>query len=439
LETVLKPLTAIKHQHPRHFPIISLSSRLEYSSFIIHHLSFKYMSELAKKLIEKEKQERTGTLDLGNCGLTEWPDLRELYWLETLILSSEWWEFDLGKNNWTSFKTKNKGDKNQFKSSPTYALPSGLIKLMAVELDISDMQFLRNLTSLHYLDIRENPIVNIHFLANLTSLKTLNLWGNHIADIHFLESLSSLQFLNLTFNEKAKIHFLKNLTNLQTLNLSSNEIADIRSLENLTNLQFIDLSFNTVADIQFLANLSSLQHLKLFSNKIADIRSLENLTNLQFLDLSYNQIADIRFLEKLTSLQSLNLSTNEISDIRFLKNLTNLQKLDLSNNQITDIFPILPLIEKGVLVTTGNYGDGINLFGNPLTNPPPEIVEQGNAAILEYFRQKAATGAEPLLEAKLILLGDGRSGKTSLACRLLQKPLPKEADRTEGVDIIIGD
>ena len=42
-------------------------------------------------------------------------------------------------------------------------------------------------------------------------------------------------------------------------------------------------------------------------------------------------------------------------------------------------------------------------------------------------------------EAKLILLGDGRSGKTSLANRLLSKKLPKEADRTQGVDIVIGE
>ena len=46
-------------------------------------------------------------------------------------------------------------------------------------------------------------------------------------------------------------------------------------------------------------------------------------------------------------------------------------------------------------------------------------VKKGNEAILEYFRQKEKTGAAPLNEAKLILLGDGRSGKTSLACRLL--------------------
>jgi len=29
------------------------------------------MSDLAQQLIEREKRERTGYLDLGNCGLTE--------------------------------------------------------------------------------------------------------------------------------------------------------------------------------------------------------------------------------------------------------------------------------------------------------------------------------------------------------------------------------
>lgn len=35
------------------------------------------MSELALQLIEKEKLDRTGKLDLGNCGLTYFP--KELF------------------------------------------------------------------------------------------------------------------------------------------------------------------------------------------------------------------------------------------------------------------------------------------------------------------------------------------------------------------------
>jgi hypothetical protein len=33
------------------------------------------MTELAQQLIEREKRDRTGYLDLGNCALTELPDL----------------------------------------------------------------------------------------------------------------------------------------------------------------------------------------------------------------------------------------------------------------------------------------------------------------------------------------------------------------------------
>lgn len=90
----------------------------------------------------------------------------------------------------------------------------------------------------------------------------------------------------------------------------------------------------------------------------------------------------------MSGLQYLDISGNKISDIRFLENLTNLQFLDLSNNQIADISPIFPLIEKGVPVTMKESGSGILLSNNPLTNPPPKIVKQGNAAILEYRQKK---------------------------------------------------
>jgi hypothetical protein len=119
--------------------------------------------------------------------------------------------------------------------------------------------------------------------------------------------------------------------------------------------------------------------------------------------------------------------------------LTGLSSLDLSSSQISDLEPLLPLIKKGIPVTLEEYGSDINLYNSPLTNPPAAIVEQGNAAILEYFRQKEKVGSKPLLEAKMVLLGDGRAGKTSLACRMLGRELPRQEDRTQGVDIVIGE
>jgi hypothetical protein len=56
------------------------------------------MSERAQQLIAENKAkhawgEDASYLDLGNCGLTEWPEPSGMDWLETLILSTEWWEF----------------------------------------------------------------------------------------------------------------------------------------------------------------------------------------------------------------------------------------------------------------------------------------------------------------------------------------------------------
>ena len=55
------------------------------------------MSARAKKLIaeniaKRERGENATYLELGNCGLTEWPDLSQLHWLRTLIVSNEWHE-----------------------------------------------------------------------------------------------------------------------------------------------------------------------------------------------------------------------------------------------------------------------------------------------------------------------------------------------------------
>ena len=75
------------------------------------------MSELALQLIEKEKQERTGKLDLGKCGLRDhWPAaLFELTWLEELLLCNRWWNWE--KRKWQ--ESPNEGGSNYFSSIPT--------------------------------------------------------------------------------------------------------------------------------------------------------------------------------------------------------------------------------------------------------------------------------------------------------------------------------
>jgi hypothetical protein len=63
---------------------------------------------------------------------------------------------------------------------------------------------------------------------------------------------------------------------------------------------------------------------------------------------------------------------------------------------------------------------GIFVADCPLTVPPPEIVSQGNEAILNYFAERDAGEVDHLYEAKLLILGEGGAGKTSLVRRLYQ-------------------
>ncbi len=82
-------------------------------------------------------------------------------------------------------------------------------------------------------------------------------------------------------------------------------------------------------------------------------------------------------------------------------------------------------------------GRGIYVEGCPLINPPAEIVNQGNDAILNYFRERELGDVDHLYEAKMLILGEGGAGKTSLLRRLYQpdQPLPTEQETTKGISI----
>jgi small GTP-binding protein len=83
------------------------------------------------------------------------------------------------------------------------------------------------------------------------------------------------------------------------------------------------------------------------------------------------------------------------------------------------------------------FSGKINLFNNPIENPPIEIVKQGNEAIIKYFEELEAQETVELQEAKLLIVGEGGVGKTSLLRKLINEndDLPEEEETTKGIDI----
>lgn len=231
---------------------------------------------------------------------------------------------------------------------------------------------------------------------------------------------------------------LSNFHHLINLSLSYTQIIDISFLENLVELDTLDLSFNRVADFTFLKGLDNLTNLKIRNNRIKNIFFLRNLKNLTILDLRNNDIADIHNLKNLINIDELSLAYNNIDDISFLLGLKNLKRLDLRHNKISKLPKAIVEIEMKIDVDESSFLEvkpGLYLFGNPLQVPPLEILRKGSQAIKNYFQSLKKGYNLQLNELKVLLVGDGGAGKTSLVKQLLGQYFDEEEARTHGINI----
>ena len=146
-------------------------------------------------------------------------------------------------------------------------------------------------------------------------------------------------------------------------------------------------------------------------------------------------------LREFNQLHALEAGCNHITtiDLRLLA-LPHLSFLDLHDNQIRRLpreffdqhLPVfMDLGEK----RHRRIDNCILLISNPLESPPPEIVTQGREAVNAYFDSLEQADQLPLNELKVILVGDGASGKTSLVKQLLGHKFNKNESQTHGIRI----
>ena len=196
----------------------------------------------------------------------------------------------------------------------------------------------------------------------------------------------------------------------------------------------------------FWAIEQKLKYLDLRNCKIVNLpRDIAKLTKLEELYLANNpELSDLSPLSNLKSLISLTISNSKICDLTPLINLHKLEELNISNTQVSDLRPLKWIIEMGLPVKNEEFGyRGIFVKNCPLMNPPLEIIENGTEAILRYFEEKERLEQQnqPSLikvrEAKVLLVGQGKSGKTTLR-KKLENPaaeMPAPGDTTRGIEI----
>ncbi len=197
------------------------------------------------------------------------------------------------------------------------------------------------------------------------------------------------------------------LQDLESLHLGKNRLSsladDIEHLQELRRLWLYGNDFQTFPGS--LRSLSKLEALYIRDNKLKALpENLGDLGSLEILDLRNNKLQELpRAIGRLRNLRSLLLGQNDLSILPSeIQELRQLERLDLPDNLALGLPPEI------------------------LSKPPRELLEY-------YFRTIGAS--RKLNEAKLLFVGQGSVGKTSLVRRLVDGSFDEKETKTEGIDI----
>jgi internalin A len=344
----------------------------------------------------------------------------------------------------------------------------GSTRLSLRNLDLDMLpESLGSLADLTALDLSGNQLTQVpEWIGSLTSLTSLDLSNQErplrVADRYTTQNrlsalpgslggLTNLTTLSLARNQLTQVpDWLGNLTSLTALDLGGNQLSELpESLGGLANLTALDLGGNQLSELpEWLGALTSLTSLDLSGNQLTKVPEwIGGLTGLTTLHLgayeerviyltsnprvlvTRNQLTQVPdWLGNLTSLTALRLGRNQLTQLpKSLGDLVNLTTLDLGGNQLS----ILPKA-LGRLTRLAQ----LRIYGNwELVSPPPGLRVSKADTILEFLRAGAVTGAQLQWRGKLIVVGDGEVGKTSLVRALAGQSHDAEEPTTHGMRV----
>jgi internalin A len=354
---------------------------------------------------------------------------------------------------------------------------------------------LSELTRLIILDLGSNMLGEVGDVAFPSRLEFLTLWGNGLTAVpESIRSLTNLrmldlsangsiisflpggvllfrhgsnyatssifmQYLNEHFGGSATIQFPEQLLdeyrNFEGTGLLSH-VSNFRDLrgplggdettqyidqvpERLLN-EYHDLELLKLQDrVRFRAILSSVSDMRSAPGLLGGGETTQHIDKipewlfdecheLAWLDLSGNRISNIPSnVSNSRRLHGILLAGNRIEAVPdSLFDLESIVTIDLANNRLTT----LPKAFQNI----GRLSF-LDLSGNPL-QIPPEILAQPTkpSAIWEYLA-RIREDTRPLDEAKVLVVGEGSVGKTSLIRRLVQGDYDQDERKTEGIKV----
>ena len=267
-------------------------------------------------------------------------------------------------------------------------------------------------------------------IGRLTKLSKLYLNGNQLTVLPpEIGQLTQLSDLYLSGNQLTVLPpEIVQLTKLSKLNLSGNQLMILPpEIVQLAQLSELYLGGNRLTVLPpEIGQLTQLSILDLYNNQLTVLPpEISQLAQLSYLYLNDNQLTILPpEIGQLAQLSRLGLGDNQLTVLPpEIGQLTQLSYLNLSCNQLTGLPPETALFAN----------KDISLVPNPFSDFPPEIVEQGDTAILAYLRE-LYEGHSQQWVSKLMLVGEGGVGKTSLLCALGGEEFT-DTSTTRGIEI----
>jgi internalin A len=377
------------------------------------------------QIIEQAARDHWTDLDLANKNLTILPpQVGQLINLQELHLS---------RNHLTTLPAE-VGQLANLRE-----LGVGSNRLTTLPSELGHLQHLEEL----YLDWNQLSVLPRE-IGNLTSLMKLELHVNRLSALPAeIGQLANLRKLGVGSNQLTSLPSeLGHLQHLEELYLDHNQLTVFPSVVlSLRALIRLDIASNGLSTLPAaIRQFPYLKMLGLRENKLTELPGeLGELSNLTDLYLDRNHLTTLPpEIRRLTQLQWLYLAHNHLTTLpESLEQLTQLQRLDVAHNCLTALpesLERLPQLQE------------LYLHSNPALGLPPEVFgptweEVGDrkaypahpASILQYYFRSRAS--RPLNEAKLILVGRGGVGKTSLVQRLVDNRFDPNEKKTEGIQI----
>ena len=338
------------------------------------------------------------------------------------------------------------------------------------ETAVDDLSPLATLSQLKSLHCNGTQVTDLTPVGGLLQLETLHIGGTLISDLKPLKGLKRLKDLNCIGTKVSDLRFIRELNNLQELDLSNTDVTDLTPIAGWKNLRWISFAntkiidlapiarleelrilycANTpVTDLSVIAKLSNLTQLYISMTQVCDLSPLAALQQLQRVDCAFTEINDLKPLAGLQQLQELNCPATKITDLSPLVDSLNLRHLDCSATQIRDLTPIigLPNLKSLTFLNCRLENAPIEIWRKPSLNRlslaftdipgiPGEVLGINCLESLRAHLAELEAGAERVSEAKLLILGNGRAGKTQIARRLGGQPFQPQWDSTHGIRI----